>query len=51
MESLNKKIDECPNNPENFSTIKIGEHIPCGYFMSTISAFDDIKKKHSLYRG
>ena len=51
MESLIKKIDECPNTSEAFSTIKIGEHIPCGYFMSTISAFDHIENKHSSYRG
>ena len=31
-----KKIDEYANNPENSSTKKIGEHIPCGYSMSTI---------------
>ena len=36
MDSLIKKIDGCANNPENFSTTKIGEHIPCGYSMSTI---------------
>ena len=30
--SLVKKIDGCANNPENSSTTKIGEHIPCGYF-------------------
>ena len=29
IESLIKKIDGCANNPENFSTIKVGEHIPC----------------------
>ena len=36
IESLIKKIDECVNNPENSSTTKIGEHIPCGYSMPTI---------------
>ena len=35
-ESLTKKIDGCANNPENSSTTKIGEHIPCGYSMSII---------------
>ena len=30
IESLIKKVDGCTNNPENFSTTKIGEHIPCG---------------------
>ena len=33
MESLITKIDGCANNPENSSTLKIGEHIPCGYSM------------------
>ena len=39
-----KKIDGCANNPENLSTTKIGENIPCRYSMSTIWAFDHIKK-------
>ena len=29
IESLIRKIDECENNEENSSTIKIGEHITC----------------------
>ena len=36
IESLVKKIDGRANNPENSSTTKIGDHIPCGYSMSTI---------------
>ena len=36
IESLIKKIDGCANIPENSSTTEIGEHIPCGYWMSTI---------------
>ena len=51
MESLNKKIDGCANSLENSSTTKIGEHIPCGYSMSTIWAFDNIGNKHTLHRG
>ena len=39
------------NNPENSSTTKIGEHIPCGYSTSTICTFDHIENKHNLYRG
>ena len=31
IESLIKKIDGCANNPEKFSTIKIGKYIPCRY--------------------
>ena len=51
IESLVKKIDGCTNNLENSSTTKIGEHIPCGYPMSTIWTFDSIENKHTLYRG
>ena len=36
IESLVEKIDGCANNPENSPTIKIGEHIFCGYSMSII---------------
>ena len=45
MESFIRKIDGCANNPENSSTTKIGQHIPCRYSMLTISAFDNIKKQ------
>ena len=48
-ESSIKKLDGCANIPENSSTTKIGEHIPCGYSMSTIWAFDHIWNKHTLY--
>ena len=51
IESLIRKIDGCPNNPENFSTTKIGKDIPCGYSMYTIWAFDNIENKHTLYCG
>ena len=51
MESLINKTDECKNNPENSSTTKIGEHIPCGYSMSTMLAFDNTENKHTLYHG
>ena len=36
IEFLIKRIDGCANNPENSSTVKIGEHVPCGYSMSTM---------------
>ena len=45
IESFIKKIDGCANNPENSSTTKVGEHIPCGYSMSTICKFDYIENK------
>ena len=37
------------SNPENSSTTKIGQHVPCEYLMSFIQAFDNIE--HILYRG
>ena len=51
FESLIKKINGCANNRENSSTTKIGEHVPRGYAMSTISAFYYIENKHTLYIG
>ena len=48
IESLIKEIDGCANNPESSSTRKIFEHIPCGYSMSTIWAFDNIENKHTM---
>ena len=38
-------------NPEKSSTRKIGEHVPFGYLMSTIGAFEDIDIKNALYRA
>ena len=50
MQTLNlkkkKKIDGCANNPEESSTAKIGEHIPCEYSMSTIWVFHSTENKH-----
>ena len=43
-----KAIDGCANNLENFSATNIGRHIPCGYSMATIWAFDKIEKKAYL---
>ena len=50
-ESLIRKIDGCAINSENFSTTKIGEHIPRGDLMWTIWAFDPIENKHTLHHG
>ena len=36
MESLIEKIDGYANNPESSSAVKISEHIPCGYSISTV---------------
>ena len=49
LECLIEKMDGCANNPEKYSTTKLGEHIPCGYSMPTIWAFDIIENKQSLY--
>ena len=45
LEYVIKKIDGYENNPEKSSTRKIGQHIPCGYSMSTIWRFDHIEYK------
>ena len=50
FESLIKKGDGCANYPEKYSTTKIGQHLPCGYSMSAIWVFDNMEKRHSLYR-
>ena len=50
MKYLIKKIDGFAINPENFSTTKIGQHIPCGYLMSAIWAFDHIENESTSYR-
>ena len=39
LESLIQNIPGCKNNPEKSSTRKVGEHIPSGFSMSTISSF------------
>ena len=44
-----KRVDRCKNNFEKSSTTKLGEHIPCGYSMSTIWNFDEIENKHDVY--
>ena len=50
IESLIKKVDGSANNPENSSTTKIGEHIPCRFSKSAIWVFGHIEKKHTLCR-
>ena len=39
FECLIEKIDGCKNSPANSFTTKVGEHIPSGFSMSTISSF------------
>ena len=38
LECLIEKIDGYKNNPQNSFTIKVNEHIPSGFSMSTIKA-------------
>ena len=38
LECLIEKIDGCKNNPESLSATKLGEHIPSGFSISTISS-------------
>ena len=45
IEALIKEIDGYPKNLKKSSTTKVGEHIPCGYSVSTIYAFDSIENK------
>ena len=51
LECLRGKIDGCKNNPENSFATKVGEYIPSGFSMSTISSFRSIENKHDVYRG
>ena len=37
LKCLIEKIDECKNNLENSFTVKVGEHIPSGFLITTIS--------------
>ena len=48
---FDKKKNWCENNTETLSTIKLGEHIPQGFALSTIWSFKDRKNKHDGYRG
>ena len=49
LEYLIEKTDGCKNNPENSSATKLGEHIPSGFSMSTISSFKNIEHGHDVY--
>ena len=44
--SFIKRTNGCANNPENSSTTKMGEPVPCRYSMLAIWAFD-----HRNHRG
>ena len=51
LEGIIERIDGCKNNTGNSSTIKVTEHIPSGFSMSTILSFRIIENKHDVYRG
>ena len=46
--SLIEKTDRCKNNPERWSTRKVGEHIPSDFSMSAILSFECIE--NNVYR-
>ena len=48
-ECLIEKIDRCKNNLENSFPTKLGEHLPSGFVMSTISSFKSIENKYDIY--
>ena len=48
LECLIDKIDGCESNPENSFITKVGEHIPSGFLVSTISSFKSIEIKHDV---
>ena len=45
----NRKVIYLKNNSENSSTTKVGEHIPSGFSMLTISSLRSIENKHDIY--
>ena len=49
IKSLINKIDRYANNLLKSSTTKISKHVPCGYSVSTIWAFDNIENRHTLF--
>ena len=51
VESLIERIDGCKNNPEQSSTTKTGECIPCEYSVSMIQAFDSIGNNRNVCRS
>ena len=51
LEFLIEKIAAYKNNPENLTTIKVGEDIPSGFSVSTVLSFKIIENQHDVYRG
>ena len=46
LEFFTKKTRASKYNPERSSTTQVGEHIPCGYSISTLWAFNVIENKN-----
>ena len=44
LECIIEKTDGCKNNPENWFTTKVSEHISSAFSMSTISSLRSIQK-------
>ena len=51
LEIFLEKTDGPKNNPKNSSILKVGEYIPSGFVMPTISSFKNMGNKHDLYTG
>ena len=51
LEWITEKTERCKNNPKTSTTLKVSEHIPPGFSISTISSFRSIESKHDIYRG
>ena len=51
VESLIERIDGWKNNPDQSSTTKTGECIPCEYSVSMIQAFDSIGNNGNVCRS
>ena len=45
LESLTEEMNRCEKKSEKSFTTKVGEHVPLGFSMSTISSFKDCIKK------
>ena len=50
LQCLIEKIYGCKNYPENSFTAKVGEYIPLGFSIFTISSFKSIENKYDASR-
>ena len=51
LEYLMRKNDGCREYPGYSSTVKVSEHNPSSFSMSTILSFKDKENKHDVYRA